>query len=217
MAPLSYTPGTSKGILRNREDPSTLFLVVSTHAIKWNSHLVVCLRGYFSPLERVYGLLFGHWALRGNGRDCGEIDVMENVGEPDWASVAVHGPGYSGETPLVNKKYFLPDNFTTSWHIYSLECTAANGLLFKIDGELIYRVTRPMVEFYGSWVFSDPKYLILNFALGGTYPHKTNGDRSPYYGIPEKTVQSIQNNDAKMLIDWVKVTRMVVNFRGLVT
>jgi beta-glucanase (GH16 family) len=150
------------------------------------------------------------WALGTSGKwpDCGEIDVMENVGEPDWASVAIHGPGYSGETPLVNKKYFFPNNFTTNWHIYSLECSEANGLIFKIDGELTYRVTRPMVEFYGPWVFSDPKYLILNFALGGTYPYKTNGVRSPYYGIPEKTVESIQNNDAKMLVDWVKVTRM---------
>jgi beta-glucanase (GH16 family) len=156
------------------------------------------------------GLWPAFWVLGTSGHwpDCGELDIMENVGEPDWASVAVHGPGYSGETPLVNKKYFFPDNFTTNWHIYSLECTETKGLIFKIDGELIYRVTRPMVEYYGSWVFSDPKFLILNFALGGTYPFKTSGFRSPYYGIPEKTVRSIQNNDVKMLVDWVKVTRM---------
>jgi len=156
------------------------------------------------------GLWPAFWALgtSGDWPNCGEIDVMENVGEPDWASAAVHGPGYSGETPLVNKKFLFPDNFTTNWHIYSLECSEANGLIFRIDGKLIYRVTRPMVEFYGPWVFSAPKFLILNFALGGTYPFKTNGVRSPYYGIPKKTVQSIQNNDAKMLVDWVKVTRM---------
>lgn len=156
------------------------------------------------------GLWPAFWVLgtSGNWPHCGEIDVMENVGEPDWASVAIHGPGYSGETPLVNKKYFLSNNFTTNWHIYSLECTATKGMIFKIDGELVYRVTRPMVEYYGSWVFSDLKYLILNCALGGTYPYKTNGVCSPYYGIPEKTVQSIQNNEPKMLVDWVKVTRM---------
>jgi beta-glucanase (GH16 family) len=156
------------------------------------------------------GLWPAFWALGTSGHwpTCGELDVMENVGEWDWSSVAVHGPGYSGETPLVNKKYFLPNNFTTNWHIYTLECNETTGLIFKIDGELIYRVTRPMVEYYGSWVFSDPKYLILNFALGGTYPFKTNGVHSPYYGIPEKTVLSIQNNDTKMLVDWVKVTRL---------
>lgn len=29
--------------------------------------------------------------------ESGEIDVMEYVGEPDWVSAAVHGPGYFGE------------------------------------------------------------------------------------------------------------------------
>jgi hypothetical protein len=33
----------------------------------------------------------------------GEIDVMENVGDPGWTSAAVHGPGYSGDTPLVRR------------------------------------------------------------------------------------------------------------------
>jgi beta-glucanase (GH16 family) len=143
----------------------------------------------------------GDWPL------CGEIDIMENIGEPDWTSVAVHGPGYSGETPLVNKKFFHPLKNSTSWHIYSLEFTSLGVLTFKIDGELIYRVTRPMIEYYGKWVFDNNKYLVLNFALGGTYPFKTNGIRYPYYGIAEETVQLIQRNDMKMLIDWVKVTK----------
>mgnify|MGYP001766285284 CR=1 FL=1 len=156
------------------------------------------------------GLWPAFWTLGNTGEwpNCGELDVMESVGEPDWVSVAVHGPGYSGETPLVNKKYFYSDNCITGWHIYSLECTEVNGLIFKIDGELVYRVTRPMAEYYGPWVFGGPKYLTLNLALGGTYLFKTNGVRSPYYGIPEKTVEAIQNNDAKMLVDWVKVTRL---------
>lgn len=156
------------------------------------------------------GLWPAFWALgtSGNWPNCGEIDIMENVGEPDWASVAIHGPGYSGETPLVNKKFFLPDNLVTNWHIYSLECNADDSLQFKIDGELVYRVTRPMVEFYGDWVFGTPKFLILNVALGGTYPFKTNNVRVPYYGIPLETVKFIQSNNAKMVVDWVKVTKV---------
>jgi beta-glucanase (GH16 family) len=155
------------------------------------------------------GLRPAFWALGVSGQwpQSGEIDIMENVGEPDWTSVAVHGPGYSGETPLVNKKFFLPMKAATTWHIYSLDCTSSEGLIFKIDGELIYRATRPMIEYYGPWVFNSSKYLILNFALGGTYPFKTNGVRSPYYGIPEETVQAIRNNEIQMLVDWVQVTR----------
>lgn len=154
------------------------------------------------------GLWPAFWALGSSGvwPDMGEIDIMEYVGEADWTSVALHGPGYHGETPLVNKKYLAPQSEATEWHIYAVEWTAQE-LNFKIDGELIYRVTRPMVEFYGPWAFDNNKYLILNCALGGIYPFKTNGVEQPYKGIPETTVQLIKGNGARMLVDWVKVTK----------
>jgi hypothetical protein len=131
---------------------------------------------------------------------------MENVGEPDWTGVALHGPGYSGETPLVNKNYFPRDNDVTAWHVYSVDWTS-DCLLFKVDGELIYRVTRPMVEQFGPWVYDNRKFIILNCALGGAYPAKINGVQSPYLGLPESTIQRIKDDDAKVLIDWVRVTR----------
>ena len=41
------------------------------------------------------GLWPAFWALGAEGQwpDSGEIDIMENVGEPDWVSAALHGPG----------------------------------------------------------------------------------------------------------------------------
>jgi beta-glucanase (GH16 family) len=62
------------------------------------------------------------WAL-GNERwpQTGEIDIMEHVGEPDWTSVALHGPGYSGETPLVNKAYFPEGADASGWHVYAVD------------------------------------------------------------------------------------------------
>ena len=62
-----------------------------------------------------------------------------------------------------------------------------------------------MVDFFGSWVFDNEKFLILNVAVGGTYPFKTNGIHSPYYGLAEVTVASIKQDEAKMMIDWVRV------------
>jgi beta-glucanase (GH16 family) len=153
------------------------------------------------------GLWPAFWAL-GNGHwpATGEIDIMENVGEPDWTSVALHGPGYSGETPLVNKVYFPRGKDATDWHVYSVDWTPG-GFVFKVDGEVIYRATRPMVEHYGRWAFDNPKFLILNCALGGSYPVKTNGVKSPYHGLPEATVRLIKDDKAKVLVDWVRVTK----------
>ncbi len=139
--------------------------------------------------------------------DNGEIDIMENVGEPDWTGVAMHGPGYFGETPLVNKKYLPPENNVTSWHTYSVDWTM-DCLLFRIDGELIYRVTRGMVEQFGPWAFDNPKHILLNCALGGAYPLKINGIQSPYLGMAESTVQLIKEDRARVQVDWVRVTKI---------
>jgi hypothetical protein len=78
-------------------------------------------------------------------------------------------------------------------------------MTFEVDGVVTYRVTRPMTEFFGTWQFDDAKSLVLNVALGGTYPFKTNGIRSPYYGIAQETVDRIRDDEMKVLIDWVRV------------
>lgn len=145
------------------------------------------------------------WLL-GNGKwpNTGEIDIMEYVGEKDWVGVALHGPGYSGETPLVNKFFFPEGVDVTDWHVYAVEWTH-DAILFEIDGRLTYRVTRPMVEIYGKWAFDNPKFLILNFAVGGAYPVKTNGVRQPYVGVPQETVDMIGSGTIAMLVDWVRV------------
>lgn len=146
------------------------------------------------------------WWLLGNGKwpDTGEIDIMEYVGEKDWIGVALHGPGYSGETPLVNKFFFPHGEDVTDWHVYAVEWTSEQ-ITFEVDGHVLYRATRPMVEHYGKWRFDTPKHLILNFAVGGAYPFKTNDIDKPYNGVPEATVEKIRTGEIAMLVDWVRV------------
>jgi len=153
------------------------------------------------------GMWPAFWAL-GNGRwpDCGEIDMMETVGDSSWVSNALHGPKYFGDTPLAYR-YKFPDNQTVNgWHIYSVDWTP-DKLVFKTDGVVTYTVTRAMVEHYGRWAFDNPKFLILNFALGGGYPHGVNKVEKPYFGIPQSTVDKIKAGEARVLVDWVLVTK----------
>ena len=153
------------------------------------------------------GLWPARWLLgKGKWPDSGEIEIMEYVGENDWSGAAVHGPGYSGETPFVNKLYFPGNDPATNWHIYAVEWTP-DSLVFKYDDIIMFRVTRPMVEHFGNWTFNNSKFLILNFALGGAYPVKINGVKETYYGLPASTVELIKNNQSKMLVDWVKITK----------
>ena len=152
------------------------------------------------------GLWPAFWAL-GDGRwpDTGEIDIMENVGDPAWTSVALHGPGYFGDTPLVKRAPFAGRPDATDWHVYAVDWTP-DALVFTVDEREVYRVTRAMVETRGRWAFDNPKHLILNLALGGTYPASVNGARAPYPGLSEAAVQSIKNDEPRVLVDWVRVT-----------
>ena len=64
-----------------------------------------------------------------------------------------------------------------------------------------------MVAPYGRWAYDNPKYLILNLALGGGYPRGVNGTKGPpYVGLPDSTVQKIRADSAAVLVDWVRVT-----------
>jgi beta-glucanase (GH16 family) len=154
------------------------------------------------------GLWPAWWMLgTGNWPETGEIDIMEYIGEKDWASSAVHGKGYSGDAGLVDRLYFPDSNDVTHWHIYAVDW-APDSLVFKYDGTPMFRVTKPMAQFFGEWAFNNPKYLILNFAVGGVYPFKINGVKEPYYGLPASTFDLIKKGKSKMLVDWVKVKKI---------
>lgn len=153
------------------------------------------------------GLWPAFWVL-GAGRwpDTGELDIMENVGDPSWTNVAIHGPGYSGNTPLVKRRPFPAGQNATGWHVYSMEW-APDSLAFKVDNDEFYRVTKADVEAHGAWAFDNPKHLIVNLAIGGAYPQGVNKVDTPYVGLPDSTVALIRENRAEYLVDWVRVTR----------
>ncbi|MFA6246462.1 MAG: glycoside hydrolase family 16 protein [Mucilaginibacter sp.] len=147
------------------------------------------------------------WALgKGNWPASGEIDIMETVGNTSWTSNALHGPGYFGNTPLVYRANFPKGTDASQWHVYSVDWTR-NRLIFKVDGKVTYTVTRAMTGKYGKWAFDTPKFLILNFALGGGFPHSVNKVDKPYYGLSQASVDKIKAGNAKYYIDWVLVTR----------
>ena len=153
------------------------------------------------------GLWPAFWLMgKGSWPGCGEIDIMEYVGEPDWISSAVHGKGHSGDAALVNNFYFPADNDATQWHIYSIDLQPDNCMEFRVDDKLVYRVTKPLIKYFGQWVYDQPKYIILNFALGGGYPYKINGVKQPYFGLPDETVQAIRRNGVRFLIDWIRIS-----------
>jgi len=90
--------------------------------------------------------------------------------------------------------------------VYSVDWRP-DEMIFRVDDREIYRVTKAMVAPYGRWAYDNPKYLILNLALGGGYPRGVNGTKGPpYVGLPDSTVKKIRADSATVLVDWVRVT-----------
>lgn len=119
----------------------------------------------------------------------GELDIMENKGsQTTMTSSAVHGPGYSGNTPFAH--VYAPVT-TTDYHVYAVEWDG-QSIRYFVDGNQHYIVTRANVGQYGSWVFDQSFYVILNLAVGGHF------DGNP---------QSDAIFPATILIDWVRVYR----------
>ncbi|MDC0709068.1 glycoside hydrolase family 16 protein [Stigmatella sp. ncwal1] len=133
---------------------------------------------------------------------CGELDIMENVGYSNWVSGALHGPGYSGNTPINGQ--FFPNSSVSNFHVYRTEFSPTD-VKWYIDDVLVKTTRKADVTRYGAWVYDKPFFIILNLAVGGAYPQGQNGATSPYPGVPQSTVDLIRNTPQTMEVDWVRV------------
>ena len=133
---------------------------------------------------------------------CGELDIMENVGYSDWTSGALHGPGYYGNTPITGR--FYPSSSVSDFHVYRTEFSSSD-VKWYIDDVLVKTATKAEVNQYGTYVYDHPFYIILNLAIGGAYPQGQNGATSPYPGVPQSTANLVAQTPQTMEVDWVRV------------
>jgi beta-glucanase (GH16 family) len=122
---------------------------------------------------------------------CGEIDIMENIGrEPSTVHGTIHGPGYSGAGGI-GAAYSLPGGkkFADDFHTFAVEWEP-NVARFYVDG-ILYQTRTPADLPRGTtWVFDHPFFIILDVAVGGTWP-----------GPPDSTTTFPQT----MQVDYVRV------------
>ncbi|GAA2728473.1 discoidin domain-containing protein [Streptomyces nogalater] len=135
----------------------------------------------------------------------GETDIMENIGYPDWTSTALHGPGYSADGNIGARQTYPGGGTAGQWHTYAVEWTPT-ALRISVDDRLVQETTRNKLESTrGQWVFGHQQYLILNLALGGAYPAGWNKVTTPYWGLPQSSVDKIAAGGVQAEIDWVRV------------
>lgn len=121
---------------------------------------------------------------------CGEIDIMENVGfEPAKVHGSAHGPGYSGGHPLTGTYTLQSGSFSDDFHVFALEWEPT-ALRFYVDDVLYETHTPADLPAGTTWVFDHPFFLLLNVAVGGSWP-----------GSPNSSTVFPQT----MLVDYVRV------------
>jgi beta-glucanase (GH16 family) len=104
--------------------------------------------------------------------DCGEIDIMEEVGkDPDFIHTSMHSGIYNF---LKNNQYTHFDKVSHTsdrFHLYGIEWTS-RSIRFFIDHKLFYEARKGengKDTSNGGWPYDKPYFLILNLALGGNW------------------------------------------------
>ncbi|HYP89928.1 MAG TPA: glycoside hydrolase family 16 protein [Polyangiaceae bacterium] len=137
------------------------------------------------------------WLLGINQRQvgwpkCGEIDVMENVG---FEPTIIHSTSHTGadETGTHNGIINV-DGLADNFFVYALEWSSTQ-LDFFIDDKKIYTYANDGAGNTDTWPYSQPFFLLLNLAIGGTwggqqgiddtaFPHHYYIDYVRYYTRP---------------------------------
>ena len=122
---------------------------------------------------------------------CGEIDIMENIGrEPSTVHATVHGPDYSGAKGI-GAAFTLPrgESFARAFHVYAVEWQP-HKIQFFVDGNLYTTVLPSSLPPGARWVYDHPFFIILNLAVGGSWP-----------GNPDLTTKFPQT----LQVDYVRV------------
>ena len=141
------------------------------------------------------GIWPAFWLLADNVAEvgwpkCGEIDILEAIGDGSTIYSTLHGPGYSGGHAL-SAKFPLPagERIETGFHIYAAEWTPGE-IKFFFDDHLIARRTPADLPAGATWVYDHPFFILLNLAVGGDWP-----------GYPDATTTFPQ----QMRVDYVRV------------
>ena len=133
------------------------------------------------------GLLPAFWMLGADSShlrwpNCGEIDIMESLGErePSTVHASLHGPDHRGEPWRHTASLVTNHDLAEGFHTYTLDWWP-HSLQMSFDGEAYASFAPEDLSPDQRWQFDKPYYLLLNLAVGGDWP----GTPSPALQFPQ--------------------------------
>jgi len=143
------------------------------------------------------GLWPAFWTLgnHGNWPNCGEIDIMEYVGNaPNRIMGTLHT--LKDRSGSKSNRNVMIENAENNFHVYGVEWTQEerNGkdiIRFYVDGQVYSEQVESVLDDAEYWPFDRPNYFIINCAVGGTLGGIIN--------------DAIWSEPRLMKVDWVRV------------
>lgn len=130
-------------------------------------------------------------AAGGTWPDCGEIDIMEEVGaDPNQTSSSIHCKSYNHVMGTQKTASRYTAGAEDEFHVYALEWTE-DYLKTYVDGQLLFSFYNDKTGNTATWPFNKPFFVILNLAWGG--------DWGGYKGVDESALPCTYS------IDYVRV------------
>ena len=140
------------------------------------------------------------WMMGNSGGwpNCGEIDIIEHVGNMDSrASFALHTVmknGTRGNNWSSTKWFDYP--LSADFHVYGIEWAqeekdGKDVIRFTLDGVQYAEVWEEQIDNNDSWPFNKPFFIIFNLAVGGNMGGQIDN--------------SIFDSPRIMYVDWVRV------------
>jgi beta-glucanase (GH16 family) len=119
--------------------------------------------------------------------DCGEIDIMEHINNEDNIYGTIHTKEYNHTTgSQIGEKVVVP-NLSTNFQFFGIEWNSEK-IIWLINNKPFHQINKKDY-FKNTWPFDEKFFLIINQAIGGSWP-----------GAPDSTF-----NSTKFIIDWIKI------------
>ena len=126
---------------------------------------------------------------------CGEVDVVEDDGSPNFEQGSLHNGGTLSDVTTIFTNFV--GGGVANFHVYDFDWTT-NSMVWSVDG-VPYETRTQWTSSTGNpypFPYNQPFFLLMNFALGGNYP----GNPS------DATVAASLPNEIQ--VDYVRVFQM---------